>query len=115
VFQRLAYLWPFLRTYRRKLIPGLLAILASVVVGLASPLLVGRAIDSLRTEVRSGTLLGYAALLVCITLVQGIFSYLQRLILVGMSRDIEYDLRNRYFSSLEAQPPAFFQEHPPAT
>jgi ATP-binding cassette subfamily B protein len=112
VFERLAYLWPFLRTYRRKLIPGLLATLASVVAGLASPLLVGRAIDSLRTEVRAGTLLGYAALLVGIALVQGIFSYLQRLILVGMSRDIEYDLRNRYFSSLEAQPPGFFQEHP---
>ncbi len=112
MFQRLAYLWPFLRIYRRKLFPGLLAVLASVVVGLASPLLVGRAIDSLRSEVRAGTLLGYAALLVGITLVQGIFSYLQRMILVGMSRDIEYDLRNRYFASLEAQPPGFFYEHP---
>jgi ATP-binding cassette subfamily B protein len=112
VFQRLAYLWPFLRTYRRKLIPGIFAILASVVVGMATPLLVGRAIDSLRSEVSAGTLLGYAALLVGISLVQGVFSYLQRMILVGMSRDIEYDLRNRYFSSLEAQPPGFFQEHP---
>jgi ATP-binding cassette subfamily B multidrug efflux pump len=112
VFERLAYLWPFLRLYRRKLIPGLLAILASVAVGLASPILVGRAIDSLRDEVRSGALLGYAALLVGLTLVQGIFSYLQRTILVGMSRDIEYDLRNRYFSSLEAQPPGFFYDHP---
>jgi ATP-binding cassette subfamily B protein len=112
VFKRLHYLWPFLRTYRRKLIPGILAILASVVVGMASPLLVGRAIDSLRSEVRPGTLLGYAALLVGISLVQGIFSYLQRMILVGMSRDVEYDLRNRYFSSLEAQPPGFFYDHP---
>jgi ATP-binding cassette, subfamily B, multidrug efflux pump len=112
VFERLAYLWPFLRLYRRKLIPGLLAILASVVAGLASPLLVGWAIDSLRTEVNTATLLGYAALLVGATLVQGIFSYLQRMILVGMSRDIEYDVRNRYFSSLEAQPPGFFHEHP---
>ena len=112
MFQRLAYLWPFLRTYRRKLIPGLLAIVASVVVGLASPLLVGRAIDSLRTDVRSAALLQYAVLLVGISLVQGIFSYLQRMILVSMSRDIEYDLRNRYFSSLEAQPPGFFHQHP---
>lgn len=112
MLERLAYLWPFLRLYRRKLIPGLLAVLASVVVGLASPLLVGRAIDSVRAEVSGGTLLGYAALLVGVTLVQGIFSYLQRMILVGMSRDIEYDLRNRYFSSLEAQPPGFFHEHP---
>jgi len=112
VIKRLAYLWPFLRSYRRKLIPGLLAILASVVVGMASPLLVGGAVDSLRTDVRAGTLAGYAALLVGATLVQGIFSYLQRMILVGMSRDVEYDLRNRYFSSLEAQPPGFFHDHP---
>ncbi|HBL26003.1 MAG TPA: ABC transporter ATP-binding protein, partial [Acidobacteria bacterium] len=112
MFKRLAYLWPFLRSYRRKLIPGLLAILASVVVSMASPLLVGRAVDSLKADVRTETLLGYAALLVGATLVQGIFSYLQRMILVGMSRDIEYDLRNRYFSSLETQPPAFFHDHP---
>ena len=112
MFQRLAYLWPFLRLYRRKLIPGLLAILASVILGLASPLLVGRAIDSLRSDVRSETLFGYAALLLGITFVQGIFSYLQRMILVGMSRDVEYDLRNHYFASLEAQPPGFFHEHP---
>jgi ATP-binding cassette, subfamily B, multidrug efflux pump len=112
VFKRLAYLWPFLRTYRRKLIPGVLAILASVVVGMANPLLVGRAIDSLRTEVHAGTLFGYGALLVGVALVQGIFSYLQRMILVGMSRDVEYDLRNRYFASLEAQPPGFFYDHP---
>lgn len=112
MLERLAYLWPFLRPYRRKLIPGLLTVLASVVAGLASPLLVGQAIDALRAEVRSETLFGYAALLLGITFVQGIFSYLQRMILVGMSRDIEYDLRNRYLSSLEAQPPGFFYNHP---
>lgn len=112
MFQRLAYLIPFLRPYRRKLIPGLLAILASVIVGMASPLLVGRTVDALRADVSRQTLLGYALLLVGITLVQGIFNYLQRMILVGMSRDIEFDLRNRYFAGLEAQPPGFFHEHP---
>jgi ATP-binding cassette subfamily B multidrug efflux pump len=112
VLERLAYLIPFLRPYRRKLIPGLLAILASVIVGMASPLLVGRTVDALRTDVSRQTLLGYALLLVGISVVQGIFNYLQRMILVGMSRDIELDLRNRYFGSLEAQPPGFFHEHP---
>jgi ATP-binding cassette subfamily B protein len=112
VLERLAYLIPFLRPYRRKLIPGLLAILASVIVGMASPLLVGRTVDALRADVSRQTLLGYALLLVGITVVQGIFNYLQRMILVGMSRDIEFDLRNRYFASLEEQPPGFFHEHP---
>jgi ATP-binding cassette subfamily B protein len=109
---RFAYLWPFLRGHRRKLILGLLSILASVVVGMASPLLVGRTIDALRANVTRSTLLAYAALIVGVSLVQGVFSYLQRKILVSMSRDVEYDLRNVYFGHLETQPPGFFQDRP---
>jgi ATP-binding cassette subfamily B protein len=109
---RLSYLWPFLRGHRRKLILGLLSILASVVVGMASPLLVGRTIDALRADVTPAALLTYAGLILAVSFVQGLFLYLQRMILVGMSRDVEFDLRNVYFSHLERQPPAFFQERP---
>jgi ATP-binding cassette subfamily B protein len=112
VFKRLVYLWPYLRNHRRKLILGLLSILASVVVGMANPLLVGRTIDSLRASVSRTTLLEYSLLIVGVSLVQGIFSYLQRMILVGMSRDIEMEIRNQYFSSLETQPAGFFHDHP---
>jgi ATP-binding cassette subfamily B protein len=110
--KRLTYLWPYLRSHKRKLVLGLLSILASVILGMMSPLLLGRAIDALRSDVGRSALLVYAGLIVGASLVQGIFSYLQRMILVGMSRDIEFDLRNLYFSSLEAQPPGFFQERP---
>ncbi len=112
MFKRLAYLWPYLRNHRRKLILGLLSILVSVVVGMANPLLVGRTIDSLRESVSRTTLLKYGLLIVGVSLVQGIFSYLQRMILVGMSRDIELEIRNQYFSNLEAQPAGFFHDHP---
>jgi ATP-binding cassette subfamily B protein len=112
VFKRLVYLWPYLRNHRRKLILGLLSILASVVVGMANPLLVGRTIDSLRESVSHRTLLEYGLLIVGVALVQGFFSYLQRMILVGMSRDIELEIRNQYFANLESQPPGFFHDHP---
>ena len=45
MFNRLAYLWPYLRPHRRKLMLGILAIVAGVGLGLVSPLLVGKAID----------------------------------------------------------------------
>lgn len=112
MLRRLAYLWPYLRPHRRQLFIGLFTILAGVVISMANPLLVGRAIDSLKHQVSPRLLLGYGALLIGITLVQGVFSYLQRMILVAMSRDIEFELRNVYFQRLELQPPAFFQEHP---
>jgi ATP-binding cassette, subfamily B, multidrug efflux pump len=109
---RLAYLWPYLRGHRRKLTLGLLSIVASVTVGMVSPFLVGHAIDALRGSVTRGTLVEYAALIFGVTLVQGIFTYLQRMILVSMSRDVEFDLRNVYFAHLEKQPPGFFQDRP---
>ncbi len=112
MFKRLSPLWPYLSRYRLKLTLGLLAIVGSVVIGLASPLLVGAAIDALRVEISRGTLLRYAGLILGVSLLQGIFTYTQRMILVGMSRDIEFDLRNDYFASLERQPPGFFQDHP---
>jgi ATP-binding cassette, subfamily B, multidrug efflux pump len=91
---------------------GLLVVAASVALGLAGPLLVGSAIDALRRNASREALLGYAGLIVGFSLFQGVFSYLQRMILVAMSRDIELDLRNVYFESLEKQPPGFFHEHP---
>ncbi|HYL05443.1 MAG TPA: ABC transporter transmembrane domain-containing protein, partial [Thermoanaerobaculia bacterium] len=112
MLKRLSALWPYFSRYRRKLSLGLLAVVGTVALGLASPLLLGGAVDSLRTEVSRSTLLGYAGLIVGVTLLQGVFGYTQRMILVGMSRDIELDLRNDYFASLERQPPGFFQEHP---
>jgi ATP-binding cassette, subfamily B, multidrug efflux pump len=112
MLRRLSYLLPYLARHRGKLILGHLAILASVVMGLMSPLLIGRAIDSMRADVAPGTLMRYALLLVGISLVGGAFGFIQRTLLVGMSRDIEFDLRNDYFRTLETQPPSFFYDHP---
>jgi ATP-binding cassette subfamily B protein len=111
-FQRLRYLWPYLRPHRRKLVLGLAAIVVSVLLSLASPLLVGSAIDAVRHGATFLALFGYCCLIAGFSAFQGLFSYLQRMVLVGMSRDVEYDLRNVYFRALETQPPSFFQERP---
>jgi ATP-binding cassette subfamily B multidrug efflux pump len=42
----------------------------------------------------------FAAILVGLSLLKGIFQYWMRVILIGISRDIEYDLRNQLFSHL---------------
>ncbi|HEV7517732.1 MAG TPA: ABC transporter ATP-binding protein [Thermoanaerobaculia bacterium] len=111
MFKRLTYLFPYFRRYKRKLVLGILAIFASVACGLLNPLLVGHGIDSLRAALTGGTVLRYALLIVGASAVQGVFSYLQRMILVTMSRDIEFDLRNAYFAHLERQPQSFFHQH----
>jgi ATP-binding cassette subfamily B protein len=111
LLKRLSALWPYLSRYRRKLVLGLLSIAGSVAIGLLNPLLLGHAIDALRADVSRRTLLAYGGLILAVSLAQGVFSYIQRMILVGMSRDVEFDLRNDYFASLERQAPAFFHDH----
>lgn len=112
MFKRLKYLWPYLRPHRRKLAIGLGTVVAAAILGFASPLLVGHAIDSIRHGVSMAGLLTYGGLIVGFSVCTGVFNYFQRMILVAMSRDIEFDLRNAYFEALERQAPGFFHDYP---
>ncbi len=102
---------PYLRRYPRKLLAGTACIAASVAAGLFGPLIVGRAVDSFVAQASSATLLRYGLLLIGVTAVQGVFSFGQRLILVSLSRQIEYDLRGVYFEHLQTMPLSFYQRN----
>lgn len=106
----LEHLIPYFRRRPGKLAGGLACIALAVAAGLFGPLIVGRAVDSFVQQASSGTLLRYGALLVGVTAVQGLFNFGQRLILVSLSRDIEYDIRNDYFEHLEALPLSYYQK-----
>jgi ATP-binding cassette, subfamily B, multidrug efflux pump len=112
LLKNLAYVWPYLRPHRRKLILGVLAIMASVLMSMTGPLLLGWSIDAIRRGAPQAELLRYAGMLLGFTVLTGIFSYTQRMILVKMSREVEFDMRNDFFAHLEKQPPAFFVENP---
>lgn len=97
--------------YKVSLVTGILCIFASVVFNLYIPLIVGQAIDANWREV-SWSLLTISALKVLgASIISGIFLFLQRRILIGMSRKIEYDLRQDFYAHLVNQPQSFFQEH----
>src|SRR6476620_2848450 len=42
----------------------------------------------------------FAAILIALSAVKGLFQYWMRVILIGMSRDVEFDLRNDIFAHL---------------
>src|ERR1700733_7129406 len=54
------------------------------------------------------TLAVFCTALVIICAVQGVFSYWTRQILIGLSRDIEYDLRNDVLAKLVQMEPEFY-------
>ena len=95
--------------YRGAFFAGLLCIFITRSVQLASPLVLQYAVDDLRTSVTRGKLVAYGAMLLGIGLVGGVFRFFMRRILTGVSRDIEYDMRNDFFAHLEKLPPRYFQ------
>jgi ATP-binding cassette subfamily B protein len=102
----------YFRPYKKSLITGIVCILASVVIALLIPLIVGRAVDDLQhTGVTWGKLTRYSLLILGVSLVSGSFLFLQRRILIGMSRHVEYDLRRDFYAHLVNQPLSFFQDH----
>jgi len=101
----------YFRNYKLKLTLGILCILGSVTVGLLIPLIVGKAIDANWTEISWWKLTISAAKVLGASLVSGLFLYLQRRILINMSRNIEYDMRAEFYSHLVDQPLSFFHEH----
>jgi ATP-binding cassette subfamily B multidrug efflux pump len=75
------------------------------------PQIIRIAIDDLNQGVTERKIWLYAGLLVAVSLAKGVFLYLTRWIIIGLSRDIEFDLRNDLFLQLEKQPAAWYQQH----
>ncbi|MDQ2922565.1 MAG: ABC transporter ATP-binding protein/permease [Acidobacteriota bacterium] len=103
--------WRYFLPYKLSLATGIACILSSVIFNLYIPLIVGQAVDANWSEV-SWTRLTVSALKVLgASILSGTFLFLQRRILIGMSRKIEYDLRQDFYEHLVDQPQSFFQEH----
>lgn len=97
--------------YKASLIIGILCILAGVIFNLSIPLIVGKAVDENWAEISWSKLTVSALTVLGASLVSGTFLFLQRRILIGMSRRIEFDLRQDFYTHLVDQPQSFFQEH----
>jgi len=98
----------YFRPYRASLIVGIVCIIAGMFFNVSIPIIVGSTLDARLTW----RLLTIAALKVLgASAASGIFLFLQRRLITGVSRHIEYDLRNDFYASLVNQPLSFFHEH----
>jgi ATP-binding cassette subfamily B protein len=105
----LARRFPYVLRHRRAVAIGLACALASTGIQLAGPWVLQHAIDDLTAGVTSRKLAFYAALTLGVALFGGGFRFLMRRIIVGASREIEYDIRNDFFRHLQRLPLAFYQ------
>jgi ATP-binding cassette subfamily B protein len=102
------FLWPHLRRYRRAYAVGFGALAAKDIFGAAIPLAMRAAVDSLTADRSLRILFEFCGLLAALSIAKGIFQYWMRVILIGISRDIEYDLRNDLFARLVTLDAGFY-------
>jgi ATP-binding cassette subfamily B protein len=102
---------PYLKRYRRGFFWGGVSVVLSNAIWILFPQVLRIAIDDLNHGVTQQKILRYAALLVAVSLAKGVFLFLTRWIIIGISRDIEFDLRNDLFRQLEKQSASYYAEH----
>jgi ATP-binding cassette, subfamily B, multidrug efflux pump len=94
---------------RRAFVLGLVCVLFTTAIALVSPWILKNAVDDLNQGVTRAKLGFYAALILAVAVVGGLFRFLMRRIIIGASRVIEYEIRNDFYAALERLPLAFFQ------
>src|SRR2546423_11721692 len=104
-------LLPYLKRYRWGYIFGTVCVLLTNGIWILFPLVIGKAADDLHTGVTRHKLLIYAGLLLAIAATKGIFQFLTRWVVIGVSRDIEFDLRNDLFARLESLSFSYYQRN----
>src|SRR6266849_7458920 len=102
-------LFPYLKKYRTSFMVGTIGVFCNNGVWILFPLVLRRAIDDLRLGVNQQKLLTYSLLLLAVAVTKGIFQFLTRWILIGISREIEFDLRNDLFQHLERLSYSYYQ------
>src|SRR4051812_46235986 len=104
-------LFRYFRPYKVSLIIGIACIMAGVAFNVSIPLIVGSTIDANWQAVSWQNLTIASLKILGASAMSGLFLFLQRRILIGISRHIEYDLRNDFYAAMVNQPQSFFHSH----
>ena len=104
----LVRLLPYYRPYRANVAVGLGLVIVSSALASVVPLFLRRALDGIRAGVALRNIWLLALAMVGVSLVAGALRYWMRDLLNGVSRWIEYDLRNALYVALERLDPSYY-------
>lgn len=114
------YLWK----YRWRLLLGIVFVIISNFFAVVPAQMVRKAFDSLEENLRnpqkynaensisiSEQVLIYAAIIIGMAILKGLFMFMMRQTLVVMSRHVEFDLKNDIYAHLQKMPLAFYRRN----
>src|SRR5262244_3366395 len=107
----LSRLGRYLQQHPGRLAAGFICILLTNFFLLATPLVMGYVVDRLNESVTREKLPTYGAMIIGLAICEGIFRFFMRRLIIGVSRDVEYAIRNDLFQHLETLPMSFYQKN----
>jgi ATP-binding cassette, subfamily B, multidrug efflux pump len=111
MLKNLRPLFPYFKKYRWALFWGALTVFGNNGIWVFFPQVLRRAIDDLNQGATRHKFFVYSLLLLAIAATKGIFQFLTRWIVIGVSREIEYDLRNDMFAHLSRLDYSYYQKN----
>ncbi|MBT9312907.1 ABC transporter ATP-binding protein [Leptothoe kymatousa] len=108
---RLQYLQGYLRPHRQQLMLGVGALLLVNILSVWIPLIIGDAVERLKIAFSQGTILRYVVLILALATVMWAIRMASRVMLFGVGRKVEFDLKQRIFEHLLSLESAYFAEN----
>ncbi len=102
-------IWRYLRPHRRAVLQGMAALVAVNLLSVAIPLLVRRVVDDLQDGFELQDVLQQALLIGALATGMAAIRLLSRMLVFGVGRQVEADLKQRIFDHLLLQEPGWVQ------
>jgi ATP-binding cassette subfamily B protein len=106
---RLALILRYLRPHRRVVLLGMAALVVVNLLSVTIPLLVRRVVDDLQDGFALADVLHQALLIVALATLMGAVRLYSRMLVFGVGRQVEADLKQRIFDHLLCQEPGWVQ------
>ncbi len=102
-------LWRYVAPYKAMLAFGIGCVFIANLGRMIGPIVLRDAVDDLTGGITQSKLLYYGAAFIAVTLIAGIFVFLQQRVIPTVARSFEYDLSNDFYAHLQKLPLAFYQ------
>ncbi|NQT33664.1 ABC transporter ATP-binding protein [bacterium] len=100
-----------LKPYRGKLVIGLSAAALTSALEVVGPMLLRAGVNALQDAKPVGWLYAFSGLIILTSFISGIFRFLMRYLVIGISRWVESDIRENFFGHLLGLSPSFFDRN----
>ncbi len=111
MFRNLRHLNKYFVRYKGKIILGVLFIIIANIGQVYIPQLLKQSIDNLKNNINTNQIFSYALLIAGTSIAAGFFRFMIRQTIIVGSREIEFDLRQDFWSHIQKLPLRFFQNN----